>query len=122
MYKLLIEEEGAQRIVEVGSTGYYNDQSKVIWDEREHGKFPEVALGGLKLEGSKGSYSLATDAIKKTAHDSTVAATQAAHDNDDLKKEDRLRRLKDAHANFGTMSAADKDILLHDLLEIHLGL
>lgn len=53
MAKLLIENPaGVQQIVEVGETGYYYDESKVMWDERVDGVLPSgIVLGKMKREG-----------------------------------------------------------------------
>ena len=58
IFKLFIEDDGIQKIIEVDTTGGYYDPSKVIWDERRQGPFPPENIpqvGGLTL-GADGRF------------------------------------------------------------------
>lgn len=52
MSKLLVNApSGAQEIIEVGEGGGYFDDARVLWDEREDGPLPAIALGGMVRQG-----------------------------------------------------------------------
>jgi hypothetical protein len=78
MTKLLVEApSGFQELLEVGEGGGYFDESRVLWDERKDGAFPESLLpevGGLARSGE----SLVVDAAKKAAHQTKQAEKAAA--------------------------------------------
>lgn len=42
---------GAQELIKIGEGGSYFDNSRVLWDEREHGELPEITLGGMVRDG-----------------------------------------------------------------------
>lgn len=49
MPKLLVNSpSGKQEIIEISQSGSYFDISRVLWDERDDGQMPEVALGKMQ--------------------------------------------------------------------------
>ena len=90
MIKLLIDKHGdkPQHIVEVFQSGSYSDKSKVLWDERVDGPFPDAMLGnvgGIVRDGKD----LVLDLTKLSEH-------QAAKGENEAKKQDRKAKLATA--------------------------
>ena len=90
MIKLLIDKHGdkPQHLVEVFESGGYNDKSKVLWDERVDGPFPDAMLGnvgGIVRNGKD----LALDLTKLSEH-------QADKSDKEAKKQDRKAKLATA--------------------------
>ncbi|MCA0214506.1 MAG: hypothetical protein LCH79_15180 [Proteobacteria bacterium] len=53
MSKLLVNApSGAQELLTVGPGGGYFDSSRVLWDEREDGRLPEITFGGMVRNGN----------------------------------------------------------------------
>lgn len=50
---LIIKPDGSKGVVNVGPTGSYHDQSKVIWDERVGGSIPEGTYEAMVKVGGK---------------------------------------------------------------------
>jgi len=121
MYKLLIEEAGIQTVTTVGATGGYYDETKIVWDERKHGKLLSVTFGGLTRQGSKDSYSLTVDGTKKATHDSALLVRQTQQANIETTRAERKTKLSTALLDFNTLTEINKLALVKDLLEEVLG-
>ena len=55
-FKLLVDDIEEQRIIKVGISGSYFDESKVLWDERDDGNMPPLEaskMGGYERDGNK---------------------------------------------------------------------
>lgn len=113
MVKLLVENTlGLQEILEIDKTGSYYDQSKVLWDERLHGKLPDVAvekLGGIKKQDGV----LVFDAAVKASTDQKKAAIEAVETEKESKKNTRRELLAavDAANDVPSLKAVLKALL-----------
>ena len=55
-FKLLVDDILEQRVIKVGISGSYFDESKVLWDERVDGNLPKLdflKLGGYERSGDE---------------------------------------------------------------------
>ena len=83
MIKLLIDySSGKQEVVSVHKTGFFNDLSKVVWNELIDGQLPAITIGGMIRQGS----SLVFDQTRKDQHDAAIA--------DELAEKTRLEEIE----------------------------
>lgn len=90
MKKLLVNfESGEQGVIEIGSTGSFSDQSRVIWDERFQGNLPanfeagkmELVNGALvKRDTYIPAHQQYLDALNQDMINQKIAALWAAAD------------------------------------------
>ena len=79
MYRLLINRQDGDQVIEVVRTGgRYNDQSAVIWDERTDGPLPAITLGGMVRSGN----TLSFDQIRKDQHDASISLIVQKQENE----------------------------------------
>jgi hypothetical protein len=70
--KILVNSpSGSQELINVGQGGAYFEASRVLWDEREDGPLPEIALGGMVRVGAE----LAFDQARMDEHVAASAPT-----------------------------------------------
>ncbi len=112
MYKIVVNAPGGdQEIHYVANSGGYNDQSKVIWDERYDGVFKqsdEDNLGGLIRSGKNLNLDQSMKDVQTNKRLAIAAAKKAISDN----KQAMLVKLK-----AGTASISDMNNILADLVE-----
>ena len=101
-YSLIVNKENdVQEIIKVKASGSYFDKDAVVWDERKDGPIPQgTELGGLEKQGS----SLIVNPVKKAAHDSAMAAIQAARQSAEQRKAAALAELKSGTSGANTVA------------------
>jgi len=120
MFKLLvINPDNDQVIIEVGKTGSYHDDSKVLWNEINDGPLPanaEPNLGGLSRTGTTANPKLTIDPVLAKAAKDARDAAQAARDLAAQNKADRISRIKTSVGNVSAMTTAQLKVLVGDLV------
>jgi hypothetical protein len=109
--KILINDiDGLQKMLEVHKSGGYFDQSRVIWNEKVDGQFPEEHIdhiGGLSRSGNNLIFSQAT-------YDAQQVAIQAAKDEEENKanlKQQAIESIRSSDINGVSTIAGIKPIL-----------